>query len=490
MNYITTNSLYLCIDQGGHASRAIIFNKTGEIITSAYAEIKTQRPKKFFVEHQAEDVINSIKQSIQQVLEKLGSKKSLIVSAGLATQRSNIVCWHKKSGKALSPVISWQDRRHYQWLQQFRDMNEDIHKTTGLFMSPHYGASKLRWCIDNIPEVRNALDEDNLVFGPMSSYITARLVDKKEIVVDPVNASRTQLWNLKNSDWDDELLNLFDIPVSALPKCVSSVYDYGVINCDESKIPLQLVTGDQSAAMYAYGALQPETVYINTGTGAFLSRPSGTLALYGRRLLTSIILQNRNKKNENSYVLEGTVNGAGSALDWLAKHYPEINIYESLPVWLDEITSPPNFLNGISGLASPFWIPNFTSRFIQGKTVDQQSNVAEKAVAVVESIVFLLKASLDEMSKLSSRPEQIQITGGLASLAGLNQRIADLSKLPVYCPTVCEATSRGTAFLLAEQPTRWPEQETGVWFKPKNNPELQQRYLDWTEAMLKSMRQQ
>ena len=490
MDFITTNSLYLCIDQGGHASRAIIFNKTGEIITSAYAEIDTQRPQKYFVEHQAEDVINSIKQSIQQILKNLGSKKNLIVAAGLATQRSNIVCWHKQSGKALSPIISWQDRRHFQWLEQFKDKNEAIHKISGLFMSPHYGASKLRWCIDNIPEVKEALDEDNLVFGPMSSFITSRLVDNKEVVVDPVNASRTQLWSIKNSDWDNELLNIFDIPASALPKCVSSIYDYGVINCDESKIPLQLVTGDQSAAMYAFGALQSETVYINTGTGAFLSRPSGTLALYGRRLLTSIIFQNKNTKAENSYVLEGTVNGAGSALDWLAKQYPETNIYENLPGWLDEVTSPPLFLNGISGLASPFWVPDFNSQFVQDDSDAEQNNLAEKAVAVVESIVFLLKASLDEMSKLSSRPQQIQITGGIASLAGLNQRIADLSKLPVYCPTVSEATSRGTAFLLAEQPARWPEQETGTWFEVKNNPELQQRYLNWSEAMLNNMREQ
>jgi len=489
MNFITTNSLYLCIDQGGHASRAIIFNNTGEMVTSAYAEIETQRPKEYFVEHQAEDVIASINDSIQQVLKKLGDKKKLIVSAGLATQRSNIVCWHKESGKALSPIISWQDRRHYHWLEQFKDKNEEIHKTTGLFMSPHYGASKLRWCIDNIAEVKSALDEDNLVFGPMSSFITARLVNKKEVVVDPVNASRTQLWNIKNSDWDDELLNLFDIPASVLPKCVSSIYDYGDINCDGSEIPLQLVTGDQSAAMYAYGALQSETVYINTGTGAFLSRPSGTLALYGRRLLTSIIFQKNKSSHENTYVLEGTVNGAGSALDWLAKQYPETNIYENLPIWLDQVSSPPNFLNGISGLASPFWVPNFNSQFVHEDAAEEKNNVAEKAVAVVESIIFLLKASLDEMSKLSSRPEQIQITGGLAWLTGLNQRLADLSKLPVYCPTVCEATSRGTAFLLTGQPSRWPEQETGVWFKANHNPELQQRYLDWTKFMLKSMRE-
>ena len=127
-------------------------------------------------------------------------------------------------------------------------------------------------------------------------------------------------------------------------------------------------------------------------------------------------------------------------------------------------------------------MPNFISKF------DRQANVKEKAVAVIESIVFLLKACLDEMSKLSSPPEQIQISGGLATLDGLNQRLADLSELPVYCPTECEATSRGTAYLLADQPTIWPEKDVGRWFKPEENTELTKRYDKWMQLMLGNMR--
>ncbi|MCK5385645.1 MAG: hypothetical protein KAJ39_00540 [Gammaproteobacteria bacterium] len=482
MDFLTPNSLYLCIDQGGHASRAIVFNHNGEMVSSAYCEIETEHPAKHFVELNADEVIESINNSIKQVLENIGDKKKDIISAGLATQRSNIVCWNKETGEALSPVISWQDRRNTDWLEQFNDENEHIHKITGLFLSPHYGASKLRWCLENIPEVKKALDENKLAFGPMASFITYHLVKEKTFVVDPVNASRTQLWNLKKHDWDNELLELFNIPVSALPKCVSSVYDYGSLRLDgtldEQSIPLRLVTGDQSAVMYAYGQMHADTAYVNTGTGAFLLRSSGPLQLYSRRLLTSLIFQNENYH----YALEGTVNGAGSALEWLAKQYPDINIYKNLSEWLNEIEQPPLFLNGVSGLASPFWLPNFISRF------DRQASIDEKAVAVVESIVFLLKACLDEMSKLSSPPEQIQITGGLASLDGLNQRLADLSGLPVYCPTQCEATARGTAYLLAEQPANWPEQGAGIWFEPQENNDFKKRYDDWMKLMLEHIR--
>ncbi len=485
MSFITPNTLYLCIDQGGHASRAIVFNQNGEEICSAYCEVQTQHPAKNFVELNATQVIKSIDSAIKQVLEKLGDKKRDIISAGLATQRSNVVCWNKKTGEALSPIISWQDRRNADWLEQFHDQNEHIHKLTGLFMSPHYGASKLRWCLENIPEVKTALDDHSLAFGPMASFISFHLSKENFLLADPVNASRTQLWNLNKHHWDDELLELFNIPLSALPHCVPSMHHYGTLELDGLNIPLRLVTGDQSAAMYAYGHLQPGTAYVNTGTGAFISRSSGPLALYSRRLLTSLIFRDSELRGEsqNHYVLEGTVNGAGSALEWLANQHPEVNIFDHLAEWLNDIT-PPLFLNGISGLGAPFWQANFKTQF------NHEASVNEKAVAVVESIIFLLKASLDEMSKLSSPPEQIQITGGLASLDGLNQRLADLSGLPVYCPTQCEATARGTAYLLAEQPSHWPEQDVGNWFEPEQNIALVKRYNEWTALILEQMRNQ
>ena len=483
MDVKNRNSLYLCIDQGGHASRAIVFTHEGVMVCSAYTEVRTLQPAKHLVEYQAEDILQSINDSIFKVLEKLGERKKDIIAAGLATQRSNVVCWHKETGVALSPVISWQDRRNNEWLKQFSDKNEQIHKITGLFVSAHYGASKLRWCIDHLPEVKTALAQDQLAFGPMASFITFNLVKEHSLVVDPVNASRTQLYNLKQHKWDTELLKLFDIPGAALPQCVASIYHYGHITPGDMNIPLRLVTGDQSAAMYAYGKIQSETAYINTGTGAFLSRSSGSLPLYSRRLLTSIIFQDEEHKNiQNHYVLEGTVNGAGSALEWLDKQYPDDQLFKYLPEWINQVETPPLFLNGVSGLAAPFWIADFQSTF------DREAPVAEKAVAIIESIVFLLKANLDEMSKLSSPPEQIQISGGLATLDGLNQRIADISGLPVYRPAECEATARGTAYLLAKQPRHWPEQDEGCWFNPKENAALLERYTNWTEAMLENMR--
>ena len=218
---------------------------------------------------------------------------------------------------------------------------------------------------------------------------------------------------------------------------------------------------------------------MNTGTGAFVSRPSGHAMIYARRLLTSLIYSNQ---HDSRYVLEGTVNGAGAALDWLQEHMPVAELWEKLPHWLERISNPPLFLNGISGLASPYWIANFQTE------LPADASSEENYVAVIESIAFLLNANVQEMMKFASRPEQIQITGGLAHLDGLCQRLADLTRLPIYRPTEVEATARGLAYLIADMPDRWPENKHGDWFKPAENTLLDTRFLLWEQAMLQRMR--
>ncbi len=479
MDYLSPDNLYLCIDQGGHASRALVFDHEGTLVCSAFQAIEAHHTSHDYIEYPPDALVTSIATVIHEVLEKLGDRQSQISAAGMATQRSNVVCWNRETGEALSPVISWQDRRNNAMIRKLGDHRRNIHIKTGLFLSAHYGASKLRWCLENIPAVQHALEEGTLAYGPMASYLTCRFSEEKPALADIVNASRTLLVNLDTGNWDESLLRLFGLPAEPLPECVPSRHDFGRL-AGASHIPLKVVTGDQSAAMYAYGPLQPDTAYINAGTGAFVSRPSGPSRIYGRRLLTSLIAR---EEDNSEYVLEGTVNGAGSAIDWFAHETGMLEIYDRLPDWLEQPTDNETFyLNGFAGLGAPFWVADFSSRFIGKK-----DNV-RRAVAIVESIVFLLQASLDEMHKLASPPEQIQITGGLALLDGFCQRIADLSGLPVYRPVECEATGKGLAYLLAGRPHHWPEETPGDWFEPRANPALKRAYVTWTGRMLEAMR--
>jgi glycerol kinase len=476
---LTSKSLFLAIDQGGHASRVMVFDAEGDLAASAQRAIHTTHPAIHCVEQDAAEILASIRECLEEVVEQLGSRSKHIEAAGLATQRSNIVCWDKLSGTALSPILSWQDTRAWRWLEDLHVDREDVHKTTGLFPSAHYGASKLRWCLDHNDRVKQALADKRLYIGPMSSYLAAQLTEEKAFVADPVSASRTLLWHVHRKDWDEYLLKRFGIPLEALPTCVPTAHRYGNITIHGQQIPLNIVTGDQSAALFAYGQVQPETVYVNIGTGAFVSRPSGYALLYARRLLSSVIYSD---SQDSHYVLEGTVNGAGSALEWLAGQEPVTQIWEQLPVWLNGVTKVPLFLNGISGLAAPYWVPDFESEFLDA------GDTAAKYVGVIESIVFLITANVQETMKFASHPDQLQVTGGLAKLDGMLQRIADLTRLPIYRPSECESTARGTAYLAAGMPNHWPENKHGDWIEPNDNPLLDQRYLLWENAMLERMR--
>jgi glycerol kinase len=346
-------------------------------------------------------------------------------------------------------------------------------------VTAHYGASKFRWCLDNVPAVREALDAGRLALGPMASFLAFRLLEERPYIADPANASRTQLWNIKTRDWDAGLMQLFGLKKEMFPECVPTISEFGTLKAADYKIPLTLINGDQSAALFAFGEIQVETAYINIGTGAFVSRPSGHYPGFARRLLTSVVLQT---DSESTYVTEGTVNGAASALDWLEQEHGIKDLYENLPEWLARDAEPLLFLNGIAGLGAPYWVPDFPSQFI-GDGDDWQ-----KAVAVIESVVFLLRVNMEEMQKSASPPLQIQVTGGLSALDGLCQRLADLSRMPVYRPVEHEATARGVAYLLANSPQDWPETEIGLWFKPRDNAVLHRRYSEWQKAMLEIMR--
>ncbi len=477
---LKSDQIFLVVDQGGHASRAVVMDELGMPVAWSERPLSTSRPQGGYVEHDPEDLLKTIRQSLAEVALKAGDRSKTMQAAGLATQRSSVVCWDSRTGKALSPVISWQDTRAGDRIRNISGRAEDVHERTGLFLSAHYGASKLAWCLENIPGVKKAMKAGRLCMGPMSSFIVWRLTDEKRFFADPVSASRTLLWNIHRKDWDERLLSLFNVPEKVLPACVPTLYDFGKIKVGDNSTPLGLVTGDQSAAMYAFGKLRPETAYVNLGTGAFVSRPIGSRPILSQKLLTSVAHE---QDGVSEYVLEGTVNGAGSAIQWVQETCGIKDIRNLLPVWLKEVGSPPLFLNGISGLGSPYWLPDFISTFIG------ESSTSEKVVAVVESVVFLLFRNIVEMDRHLKAPERIQITGGLSAVDGLCQLLADLTGIPAYRPVQTEATARGTCFLLAGSPENWPEPAPGRWFEPAEGTSIAKRYNRWLEAMEKKIKE-
>jgi glycerol kinase len=482
MKAVDQNAWWLALDQGGHASRALVFDAQGQLIAQAFAPIQTYTNGDR-VEHDALDISQSLRTCIQQIAVQLGNNCARIAAAGLATQRSSVVCWHRTTGVALSPVLSWQDRRQAEWLKTYAEHEALIQRTTGLVLSPHYGASKLRWCLDHLPQVQQALIDNQLRFGPLSSYLLHALLIEQPFCVDPSNASRTLLWSPATGEWSDELLDLFDIERETLPRCVPTRHAYGKVQVGTVQVPLRVCTGDQAAVPYAGGALRFDSIYLNIGTGAFALAPLDHDIPDAAPLLRSVLWSDTTR---TVYALEGTVNGAAAALAWYAQQIgvAVTTLAEPLTDTLPVSASVPIFINAIGGVGSPFWLPSMRTHFVPEQSPDKAIANAQVA-AIVESIAFLIAANLNAMRARLPHALQLRVSGGLSQCRYLCQNLASLCGLPVTVLPEPESTARGLAFLIADSPHQWPAQQSGdaLSFTPRPNAGLQQRHRAWLQIM-------
>jgi glycerol kinase len=466
--------LYIAIDQGGHATRAIVFDAHGREQASRSVAIETHRAADR-VEHDPDALVASAERAVAAAAASLRDASGLC-AAGLATQRSSVVCWDRVSGEALSPVISWQDRRAAGWLQQFAARERRVHELTGLVLSAHYGASKLRWCLAEIDAVRGAARRGRLVCGPLASFLLFRLTRERTLHADPCNASRTLLWDLRTGDWSDELLALFGLPREILPPCGLNRGGFGTLRVEGASLPVTVCTGDQPAALFACGAPSEDGALINAGTGAFLQCVTGTEARSLPGLLTSLAWAADARR---CHVVEGTVNGAGSALSSVAQQlgFDPQTVFARLDEWCGTGVSPPLFLNGVGGLGAPYWVSGFQSRFVG------EGDATARIVAVLESIAFLLQRNLDVLREGGIAPASIRLGGGLSASESFARMLADLSGLAVECLETTEATARGLAFLLAGEPQGWRPCASSRGASPRENAALLERYGRWRTAL-------
>jgi glycerol kinase len=345
--------------------------------------------------------------------------------------------------------------------------------------------------------VKQAAADGRLVIGSLAAFLAFRLLEQRPCLVDPANASRTLLFDLTRGDWNGELLERFAIDPRWLPKIARSDAEFGDLivpsrgvpsrgmlskgalskgmsskDTRSLHLPLRLLSGDQSTAAFAYGELRAEAAYLNVGTGAFVYRLSEQ-APAPSRLLRSVI----HWSEAAQYVVEGTVNGAGSALAWFAGQHGISDAAATLDEhWVGDAPGDTLFLNGVGGLGSPDWRARFASRFIGDATKEQQ------LVAVAESIVFLIQRNLSLLQDIGEPCTYVLISGGLSRSDPFCQALSDLSGLPLRRPGQCEASARGSAFLLAGRPASWarlPEQR----FEPQHSPALLARYRRWNDCM-------
>ncbi len=387
--------------------------------------------------------------------------------AGLATQRSTVIAWDRETGQALSPAISWQDTRAQAYINTLAAAPEEIKARTGLYLSAHYGASKLHWLVEHIPAVQRAAMTGELALGPLCSFLLFHLLQQQPFIVDHANAARTLLFNIDTHQWDDYLLETFEINPKWLPEPVPIRNEFGYLKGTD--ITLTAVCGDQPAALYGQGPITKNNACINIGTGAFVMIEVGSRLLSHPKLLHGII---DSDSRRCTYNMEGTVNGAGAALQWVSDTW-------SIPIpraadWRN-VSDPPIFINTVGGLGSPWWrsgiVPRFMGNYPQICVADPYPCIT----AVLESIVFLLYKNIEELRSIVRIINRLSVSGGLSHYEILCQGLADLSGVVVTRSSEPDVSARGIAWLASDRSASFSSTR-GLVFQPKRNIRLEKRY--------------
>ena len=475
-----TQSLILAIDQGGQSSRVAVYKSNGEQLCCFTAACATQNYfvdgyHQYFVEQNGREILDGIQGCLLKIQTLLGDEVNKIRAAGFAGQGSSLLCWDNTTGEAITPILSWQDIRGERYLNAAALTNRHVQAITGLRLSPHYGASKIHWCIEHYPAVRQALHDHRLCVGPIVSYLFWHLLQHNNLV-DPGHAQRTLLWSLQKNSWDNSLLSAFNISESILPKNKYHNSYFGDLLLSNAKIPFTCSARDQGASLFSCGFPNKQACYINMGTGAFIQRVSEILQA-PEGLLVSPLWLSENTLEPNLFCWEAPVNGAASAIDFIQQqtglNIAPDNLQAALALY-----SPPKgcFLNAIGGLGAPYWRTDLESQF------SESLSAHEKIFAWLESIIFQIVVNVELMSRLSCA-NKIIISGGLSKLDDMCQKLADLTHTSVHRNENTDATLQGIACMAAGMPAEWKPEIHEKVFYPSPNLPLRTRFEYWQIKM-------
>ena len=466
-------SYLIVIDQGTHSTRAVIYDQLGHSIFKSQQDIDLFYRDSTHIEQDGSQILHSCESVLTHAHEYINKHQLKNIGVALTTQRSTVIAWDSNTGEAITPALSWLDTRAQEELQNISIDEHVIKQKTGLPRSPHYGASKLQWLLENDEMVKRKKQQNLLKLGPLAAYLIFNLIEQQPCYVDYSNAHRTMLWNLKTKIWDVDLLAAFDIDVESLPEPVPNHFEYGCMK--NTKYPLVLVNGDQNSAVYGYGKLESNTSLINIGTGAFILAKSKHRPILNTQLLATIIYSS---KDEQEFALEGTVNGAGATMSWAEDEW---GMHEIEKITWKNVDDVPIFLNSIGGLGSPFWRSDIPPRFLHKNQSNKNYSNQQRMAALMESITFLITINVDEMRKHGIEIDRLLVAGGMSKDKHLCQCIADLCSATVIVSSFKEATSRGAAWLAMHKPD-WDVLES-IQIYPRVNSPLLSRYDEFRFAL-------
>ena len=445
---MTDTKYVLSLDLGTTGNRAILFDRQGNIVGQAYKELTQHYPQPGWLEHDALEIWQDTSNCIQQVISDNKIDAAEIAAIGLTVQRETCLLWDKTTGKPLHKAIVWQDRRTANLCDRLRsqDKAELIQQQTGLVLDAYFSATKLAWLIDWVKENQPDLDWNNVIAGTIDTWALWNLTGRQVHATDISNASRTMLMNLDTGDWDDSLLNLFDIPRQILPEIKPSMGIFGKSDRDllGAEIPIAAIFGDQQAALFAHGCNRPGLLKCTYGTGCFLVAQTGTQVTRSQNQLLSTVAWST--ESQTNYALEGAIFTTGASIQWLRdglKLISDAAETESLSNQVDD-TNGVYFVPALSGLGAPHWDMKARGAFMGITGGIKREHMVR---SVLEAIAYQVKEVVDAVNKDSDNPVSLlKIDGGAAKNNFLMQFQADALGVPLERPQVLDATAQGAAF--------------------------------------------
>lgn len=484
----------LAIDQGTTSSRAIIFDAGMRLKDSAQQEFPQYFPQSGWVEHDPEEIWASVVSTMRSAIARAGLTAADIAAIGITNQRETTVVWDRVTGKPLCNAIVWQDRRTADICASLRQLGYEAAFTqkTGLLLDPYFSGTKLAWILNQVPGARASAAQGNLLFGTIDCFLIWRLTGGKVHATDATNAARTLLFNIRENRWDDDILEILNIPKSMLPEVRDCADDYGITEPTlfGAEIPIRGVAGDQQAATIGQACFSPGMMKSTYGTGCFALMNTGPTLVESRaRLLGTIAYRLQGK---TTYALEGSIFIAGAVVQWLrdglriVQNASDTGDMAGSADPAQDLVMVPAF----TGLGAPYWNPDCRGA-IYGLT--RNSGPAEFARAALESVGYQTRDLLEAMR--SDWPQAhgcaLRVDGGMVASDWAMQFLSDIIDAPVDRPQITETTALGAAWLAGMQTGIYPDMAgfSKSWalerqFAPSMDADLRARkYARWHRAI-------
>lgn len=439
----------LAFDQGTTSSRAILFDKAGSIISSAQKEFRQVYPRSGWVEHDANEIWSTQAGVAAEAVAKAGINGKYLAGIGITNQRETTLVWNRETGRPVYNAIVWQDRRTSEFCDDLKrkGLAGEIQSKTGLVLDAYFSGSKIKWILDNVEGTRKMARQGKLAFGTVDSWLVWNLTRGELHITDVSNASRTLLFNINTMEWDQELLDIFDIPDSILPEVRQSSEIYGETKTTifASKIPIAGIAGDQQAALFGQMCTNKGMVKNTYGTGCFMLMNIGDKPVFSKNNLLTTIAWKINGKT--SYALEGSIFIAGAVVQWLRDELGLIKNSADIEKLAGEVEDSDGvyLVPAFAGLGAPYW-----NQYARGTMVGitRGTTAAHIARAAQDSIAY---QTLDVLSAMNADSgidiSELRVDGGAVVNDSLMQFQSDILQVPVIRPKITETTAIGAAYL-------------------------------------------